>query len=369
MKIVCIDARMLNNSGIGTYLKHLILNLKTLTFKLYLIVTSDVLKAEEWLEDFNIIILDAPVYSLKEQMLLPFKIPRCDLFFSPHFNVPILKIKAKKRLSTIHDVCHLTFFSKLNFFQKIYARYLINRAIKLSSKIITVSEFSKKEILKYTKAKENQICKIYNGIDLNIFKKTRNKSFILQTKKKYNLPDKYFLFVGNPKVHKNLLNLFLAFEKLMQKYKDINLVIVSNHKNLINYIDIKKISEGKSNLESNIRIIEDVININEMPIIYASSLAFVFPSFYEGFGYPPLEAMATECPVIASNLSSIPEICGDAVFYIDPYDVNSIFLAMKEIIENEHVKKKLIQKANKRVQLYQMEYFVKKHLNLIESLL
>ncbi len=125
MKKICIDTRMIESAGIGTYLKSILKNLKEKVlekekFKIFLIVNSKVkekkLEDYKWLsKNFELIFLDAPIYSIKEQILLPFKIPKCDLFFSHHFNIQIFSITAKKRLVTIYDVYHLGFFSKLKF--------------------------------------------------------------------------------------------------------------------------------------------------------------------------------------------------------------------------------------------------------------
>jgi glycosyltransferase involved in cell wall biosynthesis len=368
MKSICIDSRMLHSAGIGTYLKELISNLKNLDFKIFLIVTSKLLKEEkELLKDFEIIILNANIYSIKEQLLLPFKIPKCDLFFSPHFNIPIFWIRAKKRVVTIHDVYHLAFFSKLSFFEKIYAKFVIGKAIKLSDKIITVSNFSKDEILKYTKAERSNICVIYNGINFNFFREIDDLNLIKNIKEKYDLPSNYFLFVGNLKPHKNLLNLIKAFEDFVKENPTYYLVVVGKNNNLKNSFDIHKAIENNENLQSKIKIIGNATN-QELLILYQLAKALVFPSYYEGFGYPPLEAMAMSCPVIASNTASIPEICKDGAVYIDPYEYKTIFLAMQNITKDENLKKELIIKGKETVKSYTTLNFVKKHFELFENL-
>jgi len=368
MKRVCIDARMLKSAGIGTYLISLLKNLKNTPYKISLIVNSKIVKEDKWLEVFDLIYLEADIYSIKEQIFLPFKIPKCDLFFSPHFNVPILPIRAKKRLSTIHDVYHLAFISSLRFFEKLYAKFVICKAALQSNAIITVSQFSKEEILKYTKAKEDKISVIYNAIDFDLFRKTDDEKQIESIKTKFNLPDNYFLFVGNLKPHKNLINLLKAFEEIEAEYKDQALVIIGKNKNLINSIDVKKIIKNKHALKNKIKIIDNA-KTEDLPLIYQSAKALVFPSLYEGFGYPPLEAMACNCPVIVSKAASLPEICSDASIYIDPYNSQSIARAMKQIIEDKGLKKSLIQKASNRVKSFTMKTFIQKHLDQIESLL
>ncbi|NGX63781.1 MAG: Glycogen synthase [Candidatus Anoxychlamydiales bacterium] len=369
MKKVCIDARMFYSAGIGTYVRDLLKNLKNSEFKIFLIVNEEIAKKETWLsEKFELIILNAPIYSIKEQILLPLKIPRCDLFFSPHFNVPILPIRAKKRMMTIHDVYHLAFFSKLKFLEKIYAKLFICKAALHADKIITVSEFSKSELLKYTKIKEAKIDVIHNGVDFdflntNITDEERENIF-----KKLNLPKKYFLFVGNFKPHKNLSNLIKAFEEIEKEFSDIFLVIVGKSKNLKNFIDVEKILNSNEVLEKKIKILSRVSGL-ELKVIYENAISLVFPSKYEGFGYPPLEAMSLKCPAIVSNRASMPEICSDAALYIEPQDYKSIYLAMKKMLEDKFFRKSLIEKGLNRIKSFTVDDFVKKHIDLMEKIL
>jgi len=365
-KSICIDARLINSSGIGTYLKELIINLKASNFKIFLIVTNKILKEEkELLKNFHLIILDAKIFSLKEIVLLPFKIPKCDLFFSPHFNVPIFKIRAKKRIVTIHDMYHLSIFSKLNFLEKSYAKFIINKAIKLSDKIVTVSNFSKNEILKYTKADKKNIYVIFNALNQNIFKKENDFNLLNKVKEKFNLPEKFFLFVGNLKAHKNLLNLLYAFEDFIKEDESFSLVIVGKNKDMINSLDIQSVIKNNKILASKVKLVDSAMQ-SDLVMMYELAKALIFPSFYEGFGFPPLEAMALSCPVIASRAASIPEICKDSVLYVDPYNYKTIVDAMKQIISDEKIKNDLIKKGKEILKLYSVENFIKNHLEVFD---
>ena len=165
MKELCIDARMIFSSGIGTYLKNLLLALKSSPFKCRLLMDPACIEKLSWLSHFEIIPLSAGIYSIQEQLKLPLLIPKCDLFWSPHYNVPVLPIRAKKRLVTIHDVYHLAYFSTLKWKEKVYAKGVISRAVKVSDQIITDSFFSEAEILKYTRAKKAKISVIPLGVD------------------------------------------------------------------------------------------------------------------------------------------------------------------------------------------------------------
>ncbi len=370
MKKICIDARMIKSAGIGTYLKSLLTKLKEKVLennlKIFLIVHSGIKKEKSWYsKNFELIFLDAPIYSIKEQFLLPLKIPKCDLFFSPHFNIPIFPIRAKKRLVTIHDVYHLAFFSKLKFLEKIYAKFFIHKAAIQSDKILTVSYFSKSEILKYIKVEKEKVEVIYNALNPIFFEKeqNRNKSLINRS-----LPKKYFLFIGSLKAHKNLVSLIKAFEKLEKRYLDVYLVIVGKNMNLKNSINIQKVLDKNKNLKNKIKIMFDVKD-EDLLGIYEKAIALVFPSLYEGFGYPPLEAMSMKCPVIASNRASIPEICCDGALYIEPLDYSSIFSAMKKMIDDKDFRKALIKKGLKRVKYFTTENFIEKHLKQMQKLL
>lgn len=379
MKKICIDARMIESAGIGTYLKSLLKNLKSNNFKVSLIVKPGVIKREKWLSSFDLIYLDAPIYSIKEQLLLPFKVPKCDLFFVPHFNIPLLPIRAKKRLVTIHDVYHLSFLSSLKFFEKIYAKHFICKAALQSDKVITVSEFSKSEIIKYTRTKSDKIEVIHNAIDTDLFnikedekntdniekKRSENKKIIDKLK---ILPKKYFLFVGNLKPHKNLINLLKAFEKLLDDFNDVYLVVVGKSANLINAIDIQKVLEKKEFLSKKLVFIDNALD-KDLPYIYMGAISLVFPSYYEGFGYPPLEAMSVKCPVIASNVASLPEICEKAASFVDPNNPTSIYNSMKRMILDDAYKDDLIEKGLKRVKNFTIENFVNKHIDQIQKLL
>lgn len=368
MKKICIDARMIKSGGIGTYIRTILQNITNESYEIFLIVNSnDITRFSEY-KNFNLIFLNANIYSIKEQILLSFKIPKCDLFFSPHYNIPIFPIRAKKRLVTIHDVYHLAFFSKLNFLEKLYAKFMINFATKISDKIITVSEFSKREILKYTKVSSKKIQVIHNAIDVNIFKKSKNIKDLVNVKIKLQLPEKYFLFVGNLKPHKNLINILKAFEIIQKNYEDYYLVIVGSNKNLINSVNVKNVLDSNNKLLEKIKLMENVSQ-QDLPMIYQLATALVFPSLYEGFGYPVIEAMSVDCPVITSNLASLPEICKDAAYYVDPYDIIKISDAMNEIIKNKTLKSKLIEKGQLRVKSFSIEDFVKKHILFIELIL
>lgn len=344
MKRVCVDARLIHASGIGTFLKNLLSILsKEPSIELVLLHRE---QDYSFLLPYTsrLIAIKSSIYSMKEQMELPLKIPACDLFWSPHFNVPLFPIRARKRMVTIHDVYHLAHLKSFSIFKRLYAQIVINGACLFSDCTTTISDFSRGEILKHCKIKPKKLTRIYPGISAH-FKPTPISSAV---RAKYGLPDRYILSVSNFKPHKNISRLISAFEGLQEK---ISLVLAGP----------AAIKHPCSKPITYTGFIEDA----DLPALYSAAEAFIFPSLYEGFGYPPLEAMACGCPVIAARAASMPEVCEEAALYIDPVDPASIQQGIEDLLNDPKQKASLIQKGFKRVQAFQAISTAKAFLNLI----
>ncbi len=364
MKKIVIDARMINNSGIGTYTKQLIAALSN-SFELIIMGNKTLLQSNYNLKNISVIQYGSSIYSIREQFELPNKIPRCDIFISPHYNIPLLPVKAKKRIVIIHDVYHLAFYSTLSIKQKLYAKTLINSAVKICDSVVTVSNFSKSEIIKYTHAIESKISVINFGIDTAQFIRGNNSDEPQQTLSKYNLPKKFFLFVGNIKPHKNLYNLLLAFELFLKQNRNYKLVIAGKKEGLITQDNnVFNLINSNKNLKENV-LFTGYISYKELSSLYKAADTLVFPSYYEGFGIPPLEAMLAGCPVIASNAASIPEVCGDAALYFDPFDYINICNKMLTIISYSEERKRLVKKGFENCKKFPFKDFSDKWNNLI----
>lgn len=361
VKQVVIDARMLLSAGIGTYLQNLIPFLKTANFSIKLIVSKKHLQFFPILQEFDLIFLEDGIYSIQEQLKLPQKIPKCDLFWSPHYNVPIFPIRAKKRLVTIHDVFHLAHLHTLNWKEKIYAKTVIAAAVKFSERIITDSLFSQQEILRLTNAIKEKIEVITLGVDHHFF--SPSKKHISK-----ELPKKYFLYVGNIKPHKNLLGLVQAFQMLLQEGNDADLILIGKQKELKNSASFQEIFAAHPLLQKKVHLFEDVKN-SDLPFYFNKAIALVFPSFYEGFGLPPLEAMSSGCTVIVSHAASLPEVCGDAAYYVDPYNAKDIKEKMKRLLEDGSMRDAFIQKGFSRAEKFHWKDTAIKHIQVIHNLL
>ena len=367
---ITIDIRKIFDSGIGTYIQNIlpiiIFNKPDFIFNL-LCYANEVshLKLINAV-NVNIINCSSKQYSIKEQFELPFKIPRnTTVFWAPHFNVPLFPIKAKKKIVTIHDVFHLAFYEKLKFAQKIYSKLVINYAVKNYDSVITVSEFSKKEIIKHTRINESKIKVIHNGIDFDRY----NREIFDLKDSSLILPEKYILFVGNVKPHKNIGGLVTAFKKLNSEIlNNYKLLIVGQNDGFI--IGDKSIhDEAKNDNFINDKILfTGQVSAEELVKLYKNADLLVFPSFYEGFGLPPLEAMAAGCPVLCSNAASLPEVCGEAAIYCNPYDHNDIAEKIMNILTKSDIRKRLIEKGKIRAMYFKWNDCALKHIKVLESL-
>jgi len=359
---VCVDARLLLKSGIGRYISEVVPILKK-TFDLTCIIHEEGIPFMD-AHQIKYIIAQTKIYSIKEQVELPKIIPECDLFWSPHFNIPLFPIKAKKRLVTIHDAYHLAFLSSLSLAERIYAKIFFRMALILSNAVITVSEFSKRELVKFNGAKFNsKIQVILNGVS----------SFEpeLAVVAPAAVHANYFLFVGNVKPHKNLKNAVLAFKAFCVAHPDAhyNFKIVGQQDGFINGDEsIKSLLFSDALLKERIEF-TGFVDDGELRALYEQAHCLVFPSLYEGFGLPPLEAMNVGTPAIVSNLASMPELCENAVLYFDPLDVDSIKVAMENIVFSTAVYDDLIGKGLIQVKKFSWNRSAQQHRELMEQVL
>lgn len=241
----------------------------------------------------------------------------------------------------IHDVIALDYPQYCSFENSLYFRKMLPYSIINSSKIVAVSHTVKNDILRHFPIDPSKIEVIYNGID-KIFFDSPNDDILSRIKLKYKLPEKFILFVGNIEPKKNIIGLIDAFEKLLSNNAITHsLVIVGQfgwkYKSIASKI-------------FNSKYYDKIIYLGYVPreeilsIYYLSDL-FVFPSFYEGFGIPPIEAMACNVPVIVSNTGALPEITNKCAFEVNPYSIDSIANGIFTVLTNENLRMELINKG------------------------
>lgn len=343
MANISIDVRMINASGIGTYIKSLLPRIMNLLpeHQYYLLGNVEETLSFEWTKQKNVKVINttSPIYSTTEQLELIKNTPaKTDLFWSPHYNIPVFY--TGKLLVSIHDILHLAMPQYAKGFKKqMYSKTLFN-LIKLKSKnILTPSNFSKEELTKKLKYSPEAIHKVPNAVDEKWFKIKKQDS-------PYKKP--YLLYVGNVKPHKNLSVLIEAF-KLIKENIAHDIVIVGKKEGLILADNLVQSSIEclKDRVHFTGYVEDDVLNQ-----YYAHADMFIFPSVYEGFGIPPLEAMATKCPVIVSNAQPMPEVCEDAALYFNPYNATDLADKILMLNNNLDIRNNLIKEGLNQAQKY-----------------
>ncbi len=288
-----------------------------------------------------------------------------------HMTYPMaIKVKNAKTVVTIHDLIPLKVpWSCLD--EKVYWYKLVKKLVNESDLIISVSENTKKDILDYFDIDEGKICVTYQKVEPLIKTLGSSSSIIL---KQNNLkPGSYFLFVGNIEPKKNLRKLLEAYLNLNT---DISLVVAGSkgwlwEKELDIITKFKNNKNSKSILKKIIFL--DYVTKKDLIDLYTNALCLVFPSLYEGFGLPPLESMSAGCPVITSNVSSLPEVCGDAALYVNPYESDDIKLKMEMIINDidngGKLRQVMIEKGYKQFEFFSEENYADRLYNAYSKVL
>ena len=358
---IAIDVRKLRDYGIGTYVRNLLRHLSRLdkdTEYLLLCRVEDSGIAEELGENFRAIAEPSRPYSASEQLRIPLDLRRekVDLFHAPHYVLPPLT--PCKSVVTIHDCIHLRFPQYLpNRLAYGYARTSLWIATHRASRVMTVSEASKRDILRYFRIPQAKVDVIYNAIDER-YGEPPSADEISRVQERYQLNAPYVLYAGNIKPHKNLERLIEAFHALRQDpdLAHVKLLIIGDE--ISKYATLRR-AVHKYKLHKHVRFF-GFVQDKTLAVLYRLARVFVFPSLYEGFGLPPLEAMASGTPVITSDVSSLPEVVGDAALLIDPLDPAAIAEAMRRVLMDSDLHEDLRQKGFKRVREFSWDRSIRR---------
>jgi glycosyltransferase involved in cell wall biosynthesis len=299
---------------------------------------------------------------LWEQFVLPFYIKKDEisLLHSLGYVTPILT--NKKKVVSILDINYIGHAGQMNILKRILLGTMVTLSAWFSKKIITISNFSKDQIVKYTKVNPNKICVTYlSGSNDSIIDEKNNFKKVLA---KYILNDPYIIAFSSPSPHKNIENLLLAFKILHAKYGNLKFLLVgyqSKSNVLMELIE-------KENLSSSVIFTGYVPDEEVYPLIREASV-FVFPSRYEGFGIPILDAQTCKVPIASSNAASLPEIGGKSVTYFNPENINEMAEAINVYLENhEFATKSITDNLENRV-LFSWEKTAKETLSIYKNIL
>src|SRR5579862_4699167 len=263
-----------------------------------------------------------------------FGLEEADVVIFPNF-ISWASASQKRRVAVVHDLSFLYYPNFINSKNLRYLNVQLTKSIRRSAKIVAVSEATKDDLIKNYGVGSDKISVVHNSIDHSIFNPMAAKK-TFAVKKRFGIPEKYILFAGNIEPRKNIVGLLTAYAETFSQHR-LPLVLVGGKgwKDEQIEITLKKYSDLPI-----IRL--GFVQDSDLAPIYAGASVFVFPSFYEGFGIPPLEAMACGCPVICSGVSSLPEIVGDAALLVDPRNNQEISEAIIKLVNNRKLQEKLI---------------------------
>lgn len=368
---IAIDARMGHSRvGIGVYVRGLLKNLSKIDKEnnYYIIINKN--KKEDFVPEqdnfhkiyTNVTYSDYLRRDLWEQGYLPWKLykNKVDIYHGPCYSLPIFaKIKT---VITIYDMMSF----KVECYKpisRIRVRNLIKISAKKAQKIITGSENSKTDIVRILKLPEDKIKVIYIGVG-NEYRQINDKSRLDSIKEKYGINKKFIQYVGSLKANKNIPRLIEAYSRLSEDILKKYVLVITGGKGWKSKEIFSRVK--RLGLENNV-IFTDFVDDNDLPLLINAATLLVFPSLYEGFGIPPLEAMACGTPVAASNISSIPEVVGDAALLFDPYNIEEMTTAMYRVLIDEQLRNKLKKKGFERVKKFSWERAAKDTLKIYEE--
>lgn len=369
-----IDARFFGpiGKGLGRYTQKLIENLEKVddTNEYFIF-----LKAENFDEyepknkNFKKVLADYRWYTFAEQIRFPrlLKKYKLDLMHFPHFNVPLLYFG--KFIVTIHDLILIHFptaksstLGPIFYWIKFFAyKIVIKMAIFRSQKIITVSNFTKNDVLKnYPKTRREKIRVTYESAEDFCLLTPHNKCDEILSR--YGIIKPYIIYVGNAYPHKNLEKLILAFKEVRKIEKDLKLVLVGKEDYF--YRRLKKFSRdcGAKGI-----IFSDFVPDHELDALFRSSMFFIWPTLYEGFGLPPLEAMSKGVPVVSSDQDCMKEILGKSAFYFDGKNLVDMAGAIIKVMNDKNLRDDLIKKGYERVSHYSWKKMARETVDLYTS--
>jgi glycosyltransferase involved in cell wall biosynthesis len=358
---IAIDARMIRPDsmhGIARYVYELLCCIKDLQpeHKFYIFVNANSpLEDIEWPEFMELVHLKSSWISFSEQLEIPkiLKSLKADLLHAPSFVAPI--IMPCELIMTIHDLNHLVLPQFYTPFHQFYYQFFVRSCIRRSRFILTVSQFSKKEIVRNLKLNEDKVFVTYNGVASN-YKPVTDQEKLDYVREIYELPEKFIFCLSNNKPHKNVQQLVRAF-----CYSDLQVPLVLAcpvDKNLI------RISEnyGKKHLVYFTKFIDE----EHLPAVYSLTHLFVYPSTYEGFGLPPLEAISCGAPVVVARSSSLPEVVGNHAIFVNPYDHKAIANALQVGCSDESIREKLREGAMPHAKSFSWHKMAKETVEIYE---
>ncbi len=345
---IAIDARKVRDFGIGTYVRNLIRELAEIDREnIYFVVTGPAGRDQfkRLPDNFHVTLQRSPVYSIRELFALSWHLLRLkvDLYHATHYVMPWFV--PCRSVVTIHDIIHLLYPEFLpNRLAFLYAERMIRRSLQRGDRIISVSRNTRTDLMSYFQVDGEKIDVIYNGID-DEFRKVLPDDDLKRWLRNLGLERPYLLFVGNPKPHKNLDNVVKAYAQALKLHDFPHRLVCVGDRGGLEF----KIRQRASQLgiEDRILLLGHVAQ-EALPAIYQGAAAFLYPTLYEGFGLPAVEAMASGVPVITSNTSALKEIAAGYADLVGPLDVDTMAQSIVRMVSDTDHRKSLRKLGRRR---------------------
>jgi glycosyltransferase involved in cell wall biosynthesis len=364
MKILFEDGfAILKGTGIGQHTINLLYQLNT-----YSGIESVSLIEKPFLSKVPSAALRRILYIawLNSRLQLMLKRERVDIIHFTNYLVPVLRLSNAKYVVTIHDLTAWKFPETLPPIYLPYIKWSISHAVKIADLIVTVSDAVKQEIAELFGLNIERIRTCYNGVARSFLESPRTApDKIGAIKEKFGIKKDFLLFVGTIEKRKNVVTLVKAFDRV-RNYKDLQLVLVGRPGYCFSMFN-KYLNEHGLNGEV---IMTGYVSEEEKIALYDGAAAFVYPSLYEGFGIPLVEAMARRVPIVASRIPSTEEIANKAaLYYDDPFDYKTLANRILELLDSDTLRRDLMEKGVKRAQEFSWEKASKEHLRAYRELL
>jgi len=359
-----IDARMLDNTGIGRYLRNMLGHLASLDGRNeYVVFVNRVHAPVVAQANFRFVplTLATPLYSLREQTWLPFEMRRYGLDFChfPHYALPL--IGSCPYVVTVHDLIYYLYPEHCpSRAAHYYARLMLRRAVARARLVLTDSEHSKRDLMHYCALAEEKIRVILPAADPGATPTPPDRGALAER----GIAEPYVLYVGKHHPYKNISTLLHAYVTHPDIHRGFQLVIAGTReaRRSALYREAAALDPGGRILFT------DFVADAELFDLYRGASLFVFPSLYEGFGLPPLEAMACGVPVISSNAASLPEVVGDAGIQVDPLNVGELAAAMRTVLTDPGLRETMRQKGLERAGQFSWGAAARQLLQVYETL-
>jgi glycosyltransferase involved in cell wall biosynthesis len=370
---IAFDIRKINEFGVGTYIWNLVRNLAAIDHhNEYFLLGSQRNFHELGPLPANFKQLYQPdddsVWRNHAAVPLALWRQKVDVVHVPHYQPPL--VLPSKLLLTIHDCVHVLFPPEESSRFKNYREFLRSKkVIQSASHLVAVSHSTKDDLINVFNVPESKISVIHNALDerFTLTQTTAEQKVMLE---RYQLHDPFILYSGRIRPHKNLHRLIEAFAVLKselasdERYKNLKLIIIGDELSRHQYLRLTVVRSG---VQQDVRFF-GFVPYSTLQVFYQCAALFAFPSLYEGFGLPPLEAMANRLPVVASNTSSLPEVLDEAAVLVNPENVFEIARGMRLILEDEVTRQRLIKRGVEQAMKYSWKAAARKVIETYEMI-